>query len=422
MYRQWQSACQYLSKFQPFGCRFANEISNVYLEGRFDDCHWYTYLNQSKDLQLSVEYPTPRQDNVVARSYQYSQVPPISQTDMAMIETVLSIGVLPTNVDNRACLLAFYKSMLADAEWAYQLEDLNSSGASWPRHVFINPLGNLRGGRLVFGKKNTFKWHVTKWEDSNNNYCVSHRLGNWTRFTIPLASSTATPKVCLYAWAKFLSDETTNRHMWTWLAQAETLREQIRKHDCVLDDNILIGRQIEFELSFQSTFLGVSFRPISKVAYLFVKDLDSNGEIETYWSTNAEGLDQMSPTMMTLVGLRKPSVSMELHAVHWSSSYYEALRVFHRACGFDPMSNDVADFLKLPIVRFEANKRTLTKRRSMESLHPGRALERVGRAVRWESDAFIWSRRRSSFSARYDVRVEPWQWYKKLWDSPQCWL
>lgn len=106
---------------------------------------------------------------------------------------------------------------------------------------FYQPARQPTWSRLVSGKKNTFKWHVTKWDDSDNNYCVSRRLGNWTRFTIPLGSSAATPEVCLYAWAKFLSDETTNRHMWTWLAQAEPLREQIREHDCVLDDNILIG-------------------------------------------------------------------------------------------------------------------------------------------------------------------------------------
>ncbi|KAF8630730.1 hypothetical protein AX15_002751, partial [Amanita polypyramis BW_CC] len=161
-----------------FGARFSSEINNVQLEGYYDDCHWYTYLNESKDLQISIEHPTPRQDNIIARTYQYSRVPQIPQAHMAMIETALTCGVLPVNVDKKTCLLAFYKSMLVDAEWCYQLESLNS-GVSWPRHVFINPVGNLRGGQLAFCNKCSFTWHLTRWDDSEHD-CLSCKVGNWT--------------------------------------------------------------------------------------------------------------------------------------------------------------------------------------------------------------------------------------------------
>ncbi|KAK2465526.1 hypothetical protein APHAL10511_002418 [Amanita phalloides] len=421
MYRQWQSACQYLSKHESFGQRFTHEMSNVYLEGLFDDCHWYTYLNEIKDLQISVEHPVPRQDNVVARTYQYSHVPPITPSHMATIETVLAHGVLPTNADKRSSLLAFYKSMLTEAEWGYQLEDLNSSRASWPRHIFVNPIGNLRGGRLAFKERNSFKWHFTKWDDSDHD-CPLHKVGDWSRFTIPSTSSPKMPTACRYAWGKFFSNETAERYMWVWLSQAESLRRQIREQECILDDNILIGRQIEFELTFQSAFPRCSFRPDVQVVYLFIKDLDTNGGTQVFWSVNPEGCDRLSPTEETLYGLQKPVMSLELLAAHWSSNYYHALRVFHQVCGLIPSSNDAARFLKLPMARFEANKRTLRKRRSDNCFSSKHTLDRIGRTVQWKNDTFVWTRRRSSFSARHDVCVEPWRWYEKLWGSPQCWL
>ncbi|KAF8637121.1 hypothetical protein AX17_003025 [Amanita inopinata Kibby_2008] len=421
MYRQWQAACQYLSNYKSLGGRFAKEINNVCLEGRFDDCHWYTYLNRSKDLQISVEHPVPRQDNVIAKTYKYSYVPPIPAAHMAMIETVLTDGILPTGFDKKTCLLALYKSMLADAEWTYQLEGLTSSAASWPHHAFIIPLGNLRGGRLTFGDNHPFHWSLTRWDDSYHE-CAPYKKGDWSRFTILSTTSAEVPYAHRYAWAKFPFNEITDRCMWTWLAQAESLRRQIKQHECTVDDNILIGRQIEYELGFQTAFTKCSYRSELEVVYLFIKNIGSNGLIESYWSTDPEGSQVMTLTETSLLGLQKPSLSMELHAAHWSAGYYEALRLFHRTCGFDPDSNDIAHFLRLPIASFESKDRGLKKCRSRNALQQGNTQERVGRNVKWENGTFVWSPRRSSFSSRYDVRVQPWQWYNKLWDSPQCWL
>ncbi|PFH50180.1 hypothetical protein AMATHDRAFT_4186 [Amanita thiersii Skay4041] len=368
------------------------------------------------------EHPTPRQDNVIAKTYRHSCVPPISPEHMAMIEVALTDRILPTGFDKRTCLLVFYNSMLADAEWAYQLDDLNSAAASWPHHAFINPLGKLRGGRLVLDDRGIFRWRITSWDDSNHG-CSSQKMGKWTRFIIPTSSIPDIRYTSRYAWAKFPTNEITDRYIWTWLSQSERLRKAVKQHEVVSEDNILIGRSIEFELSFQTAFLPNSLRPDLDTVYLFIKDITSdNSKVEAYWATDPAGLDKLSATEMSLLGLELPSLSIELYAAHWTSAYYEALRIFHHVCGFDPDSNDVARYLGLPTAHFQPTQRVVRERRSSNSLLPGKASERIGRDIQWENGTFVWRRRRGSFSSRGDVLDQPWQWYKKLWDSPQCWL
>ena len=83
------------------------------------------------------------------------------------------------------------------------------------------------------------------------------------------------------------------------------------------------------------------------MVYLFVHHLERTREgpvfsPKIYWSEDADGAQPMDATTMLLFGLQLPKIKMLGGGIFWSSMQLEAVRQFHRECGFDPDTDEVA--------------------------------------------------------------------------------
>ncbi|KAJ7822130.1 hypothetical protein B0H13DRAFT_1659866 [Mycena leptocephala] len=94
------------------------------------------------------------------------------------------------------------------------------------------------------------------------------------------------------------------------------------------------------------------------LGYLFVcpeKDLQIGPssfrmpDCPAYWSLDPSGAERLSPEQAAELGF--PSIELDTSTLldSWDADVYAALRQFHRAKGFDPDSQDVAQHLGYPL-------------------------------------------------------------------------
>jgi len=110
-------------------------------------------------------------------------------------------------------------------------------------------------------------------------------------------------------------------------------------------------------MEFQTEFRAPEPCPtVPNEVYLFVTNLEVHDQgtapfPEAFWSTSALGDQCLSETMMSEWGLEMPEISLSVGGYSWYARHFESLRDVHRACGFDPLSDEVVHFVGVPLVR-----------------------------------------------------------------------
>lgn len=72
-----------------------------------------------------------------------------------------------------------------------------------------------------------------------------------------------------------------------------------------------------------------------------------------YWSLDPEGGQPLAPSAMARLGLKIPDMFIRSWGCTFSCSQLAAVHEFHQICGFNPQSNEVSNFLGLPLVQFD---------------------------------------------------------------------
>jgi hypothetical protein len=113
------------------------------------------------------------------------------------------------------------------------------------------------------------------------------------------------------------------------------------------------------EFTLQGTFMAYSLRDD---IYLFLSPTvvgASGGQLAVhlppankthYWSFDLEGLNHLPQDIVDDFALPRVSFSATLLGRQWSQEVYDTISDFHRAKGFDPISQDVALELGYPLV------------------------------------------------------------------------
>jgi hypothetical protein len=69
-----------------------------------------------------------------------------------------------------------------------------------------------------------------------------------------------------------------------------------------------------------------------------------------YWSYDPEGIEYLSEESLDQFALPRVDMVVNVLSVRWSQSQYDAIGDFHRAKGYDPLSQHVAIALGYPLV------------------------------------------------------------------------
>ncbi|KAJ7081922.1 hypothetical protein C8R44DRAFT_652802 [Mycena epipterygia] len=73
-----------------------------------------------------------------------------------------------------------------------------------------------------------------------------------------------------------------------------------------------------------------------------------------YWSLDPTGVQRLSADEASARGLPAIEVGKEVDGIWWDSSVYDGLRQFHESKGFDPDTQDVAQYLGYPLFKLSS--------------------------------------------------------------------
>ncbi|KAJ7358193.1 hypothetical protein DFH08DRAFT_848027 [Mycena albidolilacea] len=88
-----------------------------------------------------------------------------------------------------------------------------------------------------------------------------------------------------------------------------------------------------------------------------IRDRDS--DCVAYWTLDAAGGDRLSPKEAKRLGFPALSFSAHAHQISWDRSVYAGLRQFHTGKGFDPDSQDIAQYVGVPLYQLSAGSDAL---------------------------------------------------------------
>ncbi|KAJ7697784.1 hypothetical protein B0H16DRAFT_818570 [Mycena metata] len=75
-----------------------------------------------------------------------------------------------------------------------------------------------------------------------------------------------------------------------------------------------------------------------------------------YWSFDPTGFQRLSADEARVGGLPTIEVGKEVDGIWWDSTVYDGIRQFHEAKGFDPDTQDVAEYLGYPLFKLSSER------------------------------------------------------------------
>ncbi|KAJ7679342.1 hypothetical protein DFH06DRAFT_1465460 [Mycena polygramma] len=164
-------------------------------------------------------------------------------------------------------------------------------------------------------------------------------------------------------WTRFNSDavedlislEIGSRHHGYWLNQANFIFERL--HISSDFEKYRLVNDVIFHITF------TSIAEETATGYLFLCPTENFQtaplsfqwpDCPFYWSLDPSGTERLSMEEAAHLGFPTAHLSMQIEASSWDTGVYAGLRQFHRAKGFDPETQDVAQHLGQPLYRLSS--------------------------------------------------------------------